>query len=508
MWSAATQSTASVAREKTVSRATLLRLVALTPAVLLIHGYHPFADDAAIYVAGVRKLVHPTLFQIDAPFVTANTHLSMFSHLLAWTVRLTHLPLSVVLLATYLISIFFFLLGSWLVATGLFDHEPERWFSVLLAAACFTLPAAGTALTIMDPYVTARSFSTPLALFAVVAVLARRCWIAALFIVLMALMHPLMAVYAAALVILYAIIDAEHPWAAAALGVAGVAAVGVIALGTRHLPVSRAYFEAMDSSARAFLYPAKWKWYEDLGLVIPLIMFLTAANWARGARIRKLCRASVVLGACSIAAAFLFVHPSGPFFLVRLQLLRSFHVLYLIGVLLFGGWLGGMLADRRGGRWIAAALLAAASVGLFSAQRATFHLSAHIEWPGAHPRNPWSQAYVWIRKNTPANAVFAADPHLIFRDVVNQQGFRATAERSLLANDKDQGVVAVMDPSTAPQWAAQRDAQEGINTITDAERIQRLRPFGVTWLLLPADSVTDFPCPYRNTTAKVCRMLN
>jgi hypothetical protein len=31
-------------------------------------------------------------------------------------------------------------------------------------------------------------------------------------------------------------------------------------------------------------------------------------------------------------------------------------------------------------------------------------------------------------------------------------------------------------------------------------------PFGVNWLLLPADSATDFSCPYRNAAAKVCRM--
>lgn len=506
MRSATVQPLASMARERTFSRPTLLRLAALTPAVLLIHGYHPFADDAAIYVAGIRKLLHPSMFQIDAPFVSANTHLSVFAHALAWMVRLTHLPLSIVLLATFLVSIYLFLLGAWLVASRLFDRATQRWFAVLLAAACFTLPAAGTALVIMDPYVTARSFSTPLGLLALAAALDRRWWATALLIVLMALMHPLMAMYAAALVLLYAIIDAGHLRAAAALGLAGIAAIGIIAVETRHLPVSQAYFAAMHSRARSFLYPTEWRWYEDLGLVIPLLLFLLAALGPRCGKVRNLCRACVIMGAAGIAAAFLFVHPSGPFFLVRLQLLRSFHILYLIGVLLVGGWLGKTLAAHPRTRVVAAALLAAAAAGLFAAQQAQYPLSAHIEWPGAPPRNPWAQAYLWIRDNTPANAVFAADPHLIFRDGVDQQGFRARAERSLLANDKDQGVAAVMDPSIAPQWEAQRSAQVGLNTITDAQRSQRLKPFGVTWLLLRANAATDFPCPYRNSAAKVCRM--
>lgn len=505
MQSATIPSTASIARERSLNRATLLWLVALTPVVLLIHGYHPFSDDAAIYVAGVRKLINPGMFRIDAPFVAANTHLSIFAHVLADVVRLTRLPLTAVLLAAYLVSIYLFLLGTWLVASRLFASGAQRWFAVLLAVACFTLPAAGTALVIMDPYMTARSFSTPLGLFAVAAVLDRRWWLAALLILLMALMHPLMAVYVAALVILYAIIDTDHPRAAVALGLAGIAITGIIALETRHLPVSRAYFEAMHSGARSFLYPAEWRWYEDLGLVIPLLLFLIALRRSEG-RTRKLCVACVILGASSMAAAFLFVHSSGPFFLVRLQMLRSFHILYLTGVLLVGGWLGGTFASRRSTRWGAIALLAAVAVSLFAAQRAEYPLSAHIEWPGAPPRDPWSQAYLWIRNNTPVNAVFAADPHLIFRNGVNQQGFRATAERSLLADDKDQGVAAVMDPSIAPQWAAQRDAQVGIVAMTDAERTRRLRPFGVTWLLLPANAATDFPCPYSNEAAKVCRM--
>lgn len=497
---AAVQSPSSTTRQIISVRSALLRLAALTPAVLLIHGYHPFADDAAIYVAGIRKLVDPSLFRVDAPFVTANTHLSIFAHVLAAAVRITHLPLSVVLLATYLVSTYLFLLGSWLVASRLFARGAQCWLAVLLASACFTLPAAGTALAIMDPYVTARSFSTPLCLFAVAAVLGRRWWFCALLIGFMALMHPLMAVYGAAFVVLYALIDTGHLRAAIALGMVGIASAGVIALETRHLPVSQAYVEAMHSSARSFLYPSEWKWYEDLGLLAPLLMYLAAARIC-AEKIRKVCIACLVLGACCTAAAFLFVHPTGPYFLVRLQLLRSFHILYLLGVLLLGGLLGAKV-----NRWVAISLVAAVAMGLFAAQRAQYPLSAHIEWSGAHPRNPWSQAYLWIRDNTPEDAVFAADPHLIFRDGVDQQGFRATAERSLLADDKDQGVAAVMDPSIAQQWAAQRNAQVGIDLMSDDERAQRLEPIGATWLLLRVSDKTDFPCPYRNKAAKVCRM--
>jgi hypothetical protein len=496
-----------VARETALSRSTQLRLIALTTAVLFIHGYHPFADDAGIYVAGIRKLLHPELYKPDAPFVLANTHLSVFAHLLAEVVRVTHLPLAVALLITHLVSIYVFLLGSWSVARRLFTKTTEQWFSVAFAAACFTLPAAGTALVLMDPYVTSRSFSTPLGLFAVAAVLDRRWELAALFIVLLGIMHPLMVLYAAALVLLCGFVEVGHWRIAALLGLAGVVAAGIVALAARRDPVSAAYFAALHSPGRAFLIPAKWRWYEDCGVAAPIALFALAAHRAKaGSRIRHLCVACALLGTSSALAAFLFVHSSGPYLLVRLQLLRSFHILYLLGVLLLGGWVANVFALQRNTRWIALTLLASASLGLFAAQRAAYPLSAHIEWPGMRPLNPWAQAYQWIRRNTPANAVFAADPGLVFHDGVDMQGFRATTVRSLLADNKDQGVAVVVNPSIADIWAAQRNAQLGLNEMSDAERIERLRPFGVTWLLLNSSAATQFPCPYWNSAAKVCRM--
>ena len=42
----------------------------LTPLVLLVHGYHPFAGDAGIYTAGVRHILQPALYPLNAAFVT------------------------------------------------------------------------------------------------------------------------------------------------------------------------------------------------------------------------------------------------------------------------------------------------------------------------------------------------------------------------------------------------------------------------------------------------------
>ena len=65
-------------------------LALLTPAVVLVHGYHPLADDGAVYVAGIKKLADPSLYQADAVFASSPTHLSIFAHVLAALVRWGH----------------------------------------------------------------------------------------------------------------------------------------------------------------------------------------------------------------------------------------------------------------------------------------------------------------------------------------------------------------------------------------------------------------------------------
>ena len=211
-----------------------ITIALLTPAVLLVHGYHPMADDGAVYVTGIKKLADPGLYQPDAVFALSPTHLSIFAHVLAALLRWGHLSLPALLLICHLASIFLFLLGSWKLAARIFPDHPARWGAVLLAACCFTLPVAGTSLSIMDPYVTARSFSTPLMLFALAAVLDQQWVTSALWLALAALLHPLMACYAA-IALLTLALTSRRMWRS--LGLLALLAwllCAVIFLATRH----------------------------------------------------------------------------------------------------------------------------------------------------------------------------------------------------------------------------------------------------------------------------------
>lgn len=475
----------------------------LTPAVLFVHGYHPFAGDAGLYVAGLRHLLHPSLYPLNAAFVTAFTHWSLFAFAMAAFIRLTHLPLAWTLLCAQLASIWLFLVACRQIAVRLFPRESARLCSVLLAAACFTLPVAGTALVLMDPYVTARSFSTPLSLFAVAAAFDHRWLRTVLLLALAVSLHPLMGGYACAFVLLFALIAARRIRLAIVVCAAAVTASAAVFFLARHNPIDPAYRQAVLLAPHSFLFLARWRWFEDLGLVLPLLLFALAARTLRPADPRRfLSLAALLMGATAVLIAALIVPPAEPYPLVPLQVLRSFHILYAVGLVLAAGPVSALFARSR---VVTAVFFALLFAGMFLAEPLSWPACRRIEWPGASPINPYRQAFLWIRAHTPPPAVFAFNPQLVYLPNEDEQGFRAIAQRDHLADGKDAGV-AVVIPPLAARWAAQRNAEFSLDVMPDAQRRATLIPLGATWLLLPPHAPTAFPCPYRNSVLQVCRL--
>ena len=79
-----------------------------------------------------------------------------------------------------------------------------------------------------------------------------------------------------------------------------------------------------------------------------------AVAWAKcdaDSAARKICATCVLVGTAACIAAFSLVHPQGPYFLARVQLLRSFQVIYVLGVvllaLLYEFSTGGGTSDAR-----------------------------------------------------------------------------------------------------------------------------------------------------------------
>jgi hypothetical protein len=355
----------------------------------------------------------------------------------------------------------------------------------------------------MDPYVTARSFSTPLGLLAVAAALDRR-WTRAFLLVLLAMaVHPLMGVYAASFVLLLSLILFDRMRMALLLcGGACLLAGFAFALASA-APLNPAYREAVSLAPRSFLFLARWHWYETLGLLLPLALFsLALRRFSPKKPVGSLCLASILLGTTALLVAACFAPPAGPYLLVPFQVLRSFHLIYCAGILLCGGALAAL---ARHTRWLPPILLIGLFAVMFQVERLEWPGGRRLEFPGLAPANPYVQAFLWIRTNTPRNAVFAFNPQLVYRAGEDEQGFRALSERDQLADDKDAGVVAVI-PSLAPRWVAQRNAESAVDSMSDAARRANLSPLGVTWLLLPPMSATTLPCPWRNQVLQVCHL--
>ena len=411
--------------------------------------------------------------------------------------RISHLPLDAVLFLWQLTSIFLLLLACWQLIGKCFQDERARWGGVALIAALLTLPVAGTALYIMDQYVNPRNLVACAAIFAIVRVIDKKYLQAALFLVLVAALHPLMSVFAFSYCVVLLCIEKFD------LPSAGLACV--LPFGLSFDPPPAAYHQV--ALEHPYFYLLQWHWYEWLGAIAPIAILYWFSRIARSRQLRNLdllCRALIVYELVYLLVSLVVTIPARFEALARLQPMRSLYLLYVLFFLFAGGLLGEYVLKNRVWRW--AALFVPLCAGMFMAQRALFPASAHIEWPGVAPKNQWVQAFLWIRANTPRDAIFALDPTHMDIPGEEENSFEAVAERSMLADaNKASGAVS-MFPAMAEEWFSQIQAQSGWTTF-QVQDFRRLKSqYGVSWVVLQQPGTAGLDCPYQNPTVLVCRL--
>lgn len=251
----------------------------------------------------------------------------------------------------------------------------------------------------------------------------------------------------------------------------------------------------------------KWAWYEWLGIVGPIPIFWWMARDARKRQawnLDRMCRGLIIYDLIYWAGACVLSIPPRFEMLARLQPLRSLHLLYILLILFAGCFLGEYVLKNRAWRW--AALFLPLCAGLFFAQRELFPASGHIEWSRSASKNPWVQAFVWARQNTPTDALFALDPLHLHIPGEDAQGFRAIAERSMLADlGKDSGAVS-MFPPLAEEWQRQVQAQTGWKKFQLQDFLRLRDEYHVSWVILQQPGVAGIDCPYQNQAVLVCRL--
>jgi hypothetical protein len=498
-------------------------LLALTFGTFLVHGYHPLAEDGGLYVAGVEFTLNPRLFPHYTQFVLEHLRFSIFAPVLAMLSRFAHLPMLFVILLVDFASIAFTLAAARSLLRRITFSERAQLAGVAMLGALWTLPIAGTSLLLMDPYVTARSLSTPLSLCAIAFALdpwkSRRRSVAGCIVALAlaAAFHPLMAGYALGFVIVIRILRIPKP--ATPLLTLGLLTVLVTFILQARAPADSAAL-VLASKSRYYWFLSQWHWYEIFGLAGPFLILLAHLRINRARLLTPgvtLCIAAMLYGCFAILLALLFAHERYQSHVVaRLQPLRVFLLIYMIMVLLLGAGLQqfieagfGRLSSQRLQRCspyaVGLAILLAASA-MYTSQRQQFPASIHIELPWRTNPNPWVSAFLWCRSNTPVDALFALDAHYITSHGEDAQTFRATAQRSALPDFSKDGGEASITPRLADQWLAGFTAQLDLSSLNEHALRSRLAPFGVTWLLLRSTSPAVLNCPYDNGEIKVCKL--
>ncbi len=487
-------------------RVPILRLGALTASAIAIHGYHLGVEDAEIYLPAVSKLIHPSLFPYGAEFFQSHERLSLFAPMLAWTARLTHISTDATIFLWYVLTLFATLISCWMLAAVCFSSERARWTAILAATVAITMPAANTGLLLMDPYVTARTFSTPLTLFVLAAFLSRRTILTILLTILTAIIHPQMTAY---LVLLIAALWIAEKFAPSARQTpAATAAMAMLPIGFRLAPAQEPYREALY--ARDFYFLFTWTWYDWLGLIAPLAIL--AWFWKakpRGATpaFSRLCLGLIPYGLVSIAAAAVISSSHIFDMFARLQPLRCFHLITFVFLLFLGGVIGEYAVKI--GRWVVPALCVAVACLMFFVERNIYPASPHIEWPWAQTTsNAWIDTLLWVRHNSPTDSVFAVDSRYFKDEGVDVHGFRVIARRSTLADYyKDGGAVAIF-PTLAVEWKQMSDATYGLNHFSAADFTRLAQVYPVTWAVIHGLAPKGMDCPYQRQGYAVCKIPN
>jgi hypothetical protein len=472
-------------------------LAVLATAGLLIAGYHPGAEDDGVYLAAIKRDLNPALFPHDSEFFAVQLQATIFDKVIAASVRTSHLPPGWVIFVWHYLAIFLVLLGCSRISRRCFREEYAQWASVAMIAVLLTLPVAGSALYLVDQNLHPRALATAAILAAVVATLDRKYLLAAALLLLAALIHPIMASFGISFCIFLA-------WRQPSPGL-GPAVVAFTPLGWIFEPTSDAWRVAANT--RDYYFLSRWAWYEWLGVLAPLAILWWFRRIGRREGATTLVHVAsrlALYGVFQLMVAVALMLPQNLERVRPLQPMRYLHLFYVIFVVLAGGVLGQKLLRTHAMRWLLVFVPLAAV--MFFAQRQTYPTSPHLEWPGSAPHNPWLQAFQWIREHTPTDGYFAAGADYMRRPGEDYHGFRALAERSLLADAAKDSAVATQVPRLAPRWQNEVEAQRGWEQfgVNDFRRLKAR--FGVDWVLIERPRVQGMECPYENVAVLVCRV--
>lgn len=474
----------------------------------LTMGYHPGFEDDGIYLAAIKADLQPTLYPHDSEFFRLQLQATIFDRAMAAVIYLSHITLPWAVLLVQWLSLFSILWASWRILQKLFSDREACWSGVALLAAMFTLPASGSAVYLVDQHLHPRTIATALILFAIDRTLGRKPWQIIALLLLSIVMHPIMACFGMSLCFFLAVDWTKLLRSNLASRLARASNRNfffAFPLSWIFEPPTPDWRRALNTRTYYFLY--KWTWYEWLGAIGPLLIFWLVNRYAvkrNQLLLARLALALLLYGAFQQCVAMVLLAFPALIRVTPLQPMRYLQLQYVFLVLIIGALIGRHVLKHRAWPW--AVFLLAINGAMFLSQRALLPASEHIEWPGRASRNPWLQAFLWIRQNTPQDAYFALDPNYLAAPGEDYHSFRALAERSQLADGIKDAAVVTQVPELGSRWAAEVDAQAGWSRfqLADFERLKAR--FGVDWVLVSYPSNARLNCIWHNDRLAVCRI--
>jgi hypothetical protein len=471
-------------------------ILLLTALALLVMGYHPGLEDDGYYLAAIKKNLNPALFPHDADFFRLQFQATIFDKLIAYSARLSHLPLTWCVLLWQIAAIYWTLWGAWQIARRCFAEAHAQWAAVTMVALLFTLPVSGTAINLADQYLHPRNLATAAITGAIVATLDKRRLLAGVLLAFAFATHAIMASFGISFCVFLGWEDRDTRISNAAF---------LLPLGWLFEPASDAWRQA--ASTRGFYYLSRWTWYDWLGVFGPLIllwMFRWIAQRDRSATLARVATRLLYFGIFQTVVGLVIMLPPGLERLRPFEPMRYLQLVYLLFFLIAGGLIGQYILGRHVYRWLL--LFVPLGFGMFYAQRQLYAASAHLEVPGAASRNDWVDAFAWVRHNTPPDSLFALDSRYMELPGEDFHSFRALAERSALADFVKDGGMAARVPELAPRWLKEVHAADGWRNFQAADFRKLKQTFGVNWVVLARPGPAGLECPYQNRSVLVCRV--
>ncbi|WP_124849003.1 DUF6798 domain-containing protein [Acidipila sp. EB88] len=484
---------------------TLCSVVSVTLFAFVLQGYHPGAEDDAIYLSAIKRRLQPSLYPVNAPFITLQLQASVFDKFVAAFIHTTHLPVAYACLALQLGFLALLFAACWQIVAFCFESWRARFAGILSIACILTISVAGTAIYLADEHLHPRLIATDGILFAVAALQRRRYRTATLLLLCAILFHPIMGAFGLSFCVLFLLVRQCTP--SAQPMPSPMASSRFVALPGSWLftPASPAWRTALAQHSYYML--GRWQWYEWLGAVAPPFLLFVLARLGRARSnpaFYQLAATATLFSIVQLAIALAMVGPPRFLRLWPLQPMRYLHLTFLFMALLAGSALGQYFLRAHVARWLLVFLPLAAANG--AAQRMRYPATTNLELPWAAPANPWLQAFAWVKRNTPENAVFALDPHYLSQPGEDNHSFRALAERSSLADDQKDAAVVTQVPQLAATWLDQHNHQLGWTTWTTQQFLRLAQTTPARWALVDPRQAPGLHCPFHNQSVAVCHL--